>query len=254
MRKQPLPIEAKVLPGHAFFDIIEEAYRVFAYPKPSSIEVCERCCMNADIEADFFNPPIRELPLEYVQDWYSAAYDPNGIAKETWAYLLPRILEILASNEDVSTAALEVSLARFDTGNPESWSSKEWKILDSFQRKFLVGKIGSGHDSLDDVICMFRLAGWPLENLLDQVALTPDETLAQRLWQDWCRGVVPGREGVWITAFWESPDNTTVFDFYTSQELYAKIVALALADDTEAELAAKASAVASVIEASAASM
>ena len=77
------PLLGKVAPGDPFFEIIEEAYRVFAYPKPKSIEVCERCCMDPDIEADFFNPPVRELPLSYVRDWYFAAYQPPGIAKAT---------------------------------------------------------------------------------------------------------------------------------------------------------------------------
>ena len=251
MINQRPPVEAKISVDHKFFSIIEDAYRVFAYPKPTSTDVCERCCLDARIASDFFVPPIRELPLRYVQNWFDAAYSGEGVTRETWGYLLPRILEILASGEDASVTSFEISLKRFDTGSPKKWSSGEWAILDRFQREFLRYKIESGNDALDDVICMFRLAGWPLEDLLDQVALTPDATLAQRLWHDWCRGCVPGREGVWITTFWESPDNTTVFDFYTSHELYAKMEALALADDTEAELAARASAVASVIEASA---
>lgn len=87
----PLPLKAKVAIGHPFFDIIEEAYRVFNYPKPRSTEVCRNCCMDSKIEADFFNPPIRQMPLGYIQDWYQAAYDPQaGVAKATWAYLLPR--------------------------------------------------------------------------------------------------------------------------------------------------------------------
>lgn len=248
MRKPRPPIEAKIPDGHAFFAIIEDAYRVFAYPKPTSTEVCELCCMDAGIASDFFNPPIRELPLKYVQDWFSAAYSGEGITKETWAYLLPRILEILASGEDASVTALEVSLKRFDTGNPEEWSSEEWAVLDRFQRKFLRHKIESGHDALDDVVCMFKLAGWPLDSLLKQVASMPNAVLTQRLWRDWCAGCVPGRESVWITAFWEGSDNSTVFDFYTSPEISGRIQALAFADDTEAELAAKAMAVASVIE------
>lgn len=246
---QSVSLKAKVQPGHPFFDIIEDAYRVFAYPKPKSIEVCERCCMDADIEANFFNPPVRDLPLEYVQDWYFASYNPDGIAKDTWAYLLPRILEILASGESVSNVGTEVSLKRFDTGNPKNWSNEEWDVLDRFRRKFLDRAIDQDEDFLDDFICMFRLAGWPLDELLNQVAAASDARLARRFWNDWCR-CVPGRESIWITAFWEGADSTSVFGFYTSQLLHDRMTALALADNTEAELAAKAFAVASVIEAS----
>ncbi|WCM25320.1 hypothetical protein NDN01_14730 [Sphingomonas sp. QA11] len=252
MIRQPSgPIEAKVPADHPFFNLIEEAYRVFAYPKPGSIGVCERCCMDRKIETSFFNPDIRDLPLAYIQDWYGAACDAKGLSKETWAYLLPRILEILAAGEDVSNTAMEVSLNRFDTGDPENWSEREWRVLDGFQKMFLREQIEQKRDRLDDGICMFRLAGWPLDTLLDQVASAPDATLALRLWNDWCRWSAPGKEGVWITAFWEYPDNEAIFDFYASRRLYDKMEALALDDGMDGELAAKASAVASVIEANA---
>jgi hypothetical protein len=256
---QPEPLKGKVSSGHPFFEIIEEAYQVFARPKPTSTEVCD-CCMYPEIEADFFRPAIKELPLHYLQDWYFAAYAPEGVAKETWAYLLPRILETLATGGEANYTGLEVTLKRFDTGNPEHWSAKQWAVLDRFQRTYLKRKIEATnddlnnvlHDNLDDVLCMFRLGGWPLEDLLDQVASMPDAELAQRLWQDWCSGGrPPGNESIWITTFWEGADNTAMFDFYTSPILYERMAALALAEDTEPELAARALAVASVIEANA---
>ena len=241
-------LKGKVAKGHPFFEIIEEAYRVFKYPTPASIEVCQKCCMDAKIEADFFNPPIHELPLEYVRDWYFAAYDPaTGVAKATWAYLLPRLLEILASGEDVADVGFEVSLSRFDTGNPKNWSQAEWSVLDRFRRKLLQHRIEDTKDLLDDVICMFRLAGWPLNDLTAQVEAASSEVLALRLWNDWCSWQAPGRESIWVTAFWNSPDNSNILVFYTSDGLYEKMASLALNDDTEPELAAKASAVASIM-------
>jgi len=157
--------------------------------------------------------------------------------------------KILAAGEDLSIPGIEVSLNRFGTGNPANWSKAEWRVLDNFQKMFLRQQIEQNRDNLDDTLCMFRLAGWPLEGLLDQVASAPGATLALRLWNDWCRWPAPGNESIWITAFWASPDNSTVLDFYTSRRLYEKIEALALADDTDGEVAAKASADASVIEA-----
>ena len=207
--------------------------------------------MEAGIEATFFDPPISELPLSYVQDWYFAAYDPEGVPKETWAYLLPRILEILAADEDTSNLGIEVSLKRFDTGNIENWSGQEWKILNDFRHMYLDRTIEQNENFLDDAICMFSLAGWPLRELLEQVAATSDEKLAQCLWHDWCSWPAPRRESISITAFWESPGNSTVFDFYTSRKLYDRMETLALADGPNSELAAKASAVAGVIEANA---
>lgn len=249
MIRQPSePAEAKLSADHPFFDLIEEAYRVFAYPRPSRTGVCEGCCMDRKIESDFFNPPVRELPLAYIRDWYSAACDVKGIPKGNWGYLLPRILEILAFGEDVGYVGIEVSLRRFDTGNPDNWSKAEWRVLENFQKKFLLDQLESRKGFLDDTICMFRLAGWPLADLLNQLASAPSSALALRLWNDWCTWRAAGNESIWITAFWEDPDKTAVFEFYTSRKLYDKMEALALADDVDAELAEKASAVAGVIE------
>src|SRR3569832_237311 len=130
MTRQPAePVGVKLLPGHPFFELIDEAYRVFTCSTPTSIEVCA-CCTDPDIRADFFKPPIRQLPLSYIRDWYCGAYEPSGVAQKTWTYLLPRILEILAAGEDPSPVGTEVSLNRFDTGNPANWSKAEWRILD----------------------------------------------------------------------------------------------------------------------------
>jgi len=242
------PSGAKLTPGDSFFEVIEEAYRVFAYPKPTTTGVCERCCMDAKIEADFFKPEIRDLPLHCVQDWYSGAYDPDGIPKETWGYLLPRILEVLAAGAGLNVTAFEVGLSRFDTGNPNSWSSDEWAVLDRFQRMYLRRHIAPTQEMLDDVICLFGLAGWSLESLLEQAASSSDAELAQRLWHDWCEWTAPGMESVWITPFWDGVGGKAVFDFYTSREMYDRMVALAFGADTDPELAAKALAVAGVIE------
>ncbi|WP_281994468.1 hypothetical protein [Ruegeria faecimaris] len=243
------PVKAKLLPDDPFFPLIQDAYRVFKRPKPSNIEVCEGCCMEPDIEADFFHPPIQELPLHYLQDWYFAASDPGGIAKNTWAYLLPRVLEVLACGEEVSSVGIEVSLSRYPTGQARNWSSEEWRVLDDFQKRFLLKAIeGGSEECLDDTLCMFRLGGWPMDGLLAQVAAAKTATLAERFWQDWCYGYAPS---VWITAFWESPDGTAAFDFYTSEVMYRRMQQLAFDDGTPPELSEKALMVAEVIEANA---
>lgn len=246
-RKQQKPLKAKIASDHPFFEIIEDAYRVFDYETPTSIEVCEGCCMDADIEADFFNPPIRELPLHYLRDWFFAACDPKGISKRTWGYLLPRILEVLAMDDDPANVGLEVSLNRFQTGVRENWSDEEWDVLDRFQRAYLDREARRETEFLDDTLCMFGLAGWPLDDLFGHVLALPDEVLARRFWHDWCIG----RPSIWITAFWEAPGNTLAFEFYTSRELYGRMEKLALDDATAPELAEKALAVGSVILANA---
>lgn len=245
------PIGGKLPTGHPLFDIIDEAYRVFACPKPTSTGVCEGCCMNAKIEADFFKPPIRQLPLEYVNDWFNAAVHRDGLPKDIWTYLLPRVIEILAAGERPSNVAIEVSLKRFDTGNPDNWSKREWQVIDRFQKQFLqyqIAQLDRESSDFDGLICMFRLAEWSLDDLCAQVAGAPDELLAHRLWLDWCSWAEPHCGSIWVTTFWEAPDDTIVHNFYTSQTLLHKMEALALADDVDPEIARKASAVASLME------
>ena len=246
-KKRQQDLKAKIGADHPFYVIIDDAYRVFNYDTPSITGVCKSCCMYPEIEADFFNPPVRDLPLHYLQDWYFAAYDPGGIPKRVWGYLLPRVLEVLAVEHDVSTIGLEVSLNRFQTGQRENWNRAEWDVLDRFQTAYLARALSQTHDYLDDVLCMFALAGWPLEDLVTQVMSCPDDVLAQRLWNDWCRG----KPSIWVTAFWEGGQNSEVYAFYTSRALYNRMEALALASDTPPDLANKAFSVAAVIGASA---
>lgn len=238
---------AKLSPDDPFFDIIQDAYREFTVPKPSTTDVCD-CCMDKDIEADFFNPPVEELPLTYVRDWYFAAYQPPGVSKSTWTYLLPRILEILATGEDVASVGLEVSLARFQTGNPDHWRASQWSVLDRFQRAYFLRAMTGDSAPIDDVLCMFGLGGWPVDGLVRQLDDMPTQILAERFWRDWCEGASPGREAVWVTAFWGDGANSATYDFYASRKLYDRLTAFGLAEDTPAELAEKALAVAMVIE------
>ncbi|MEL7258667.1 MAG: hypothetical protein AAFN80_12615 [Pseudomonadota bacterium] len=247
-RKIEKPLKAKLAPDHPLYEVIEEAYRVFNYPTPTEIGVCQGCCMCRKIEKDFFNPPIRELPLHYLQDWYFAASD-IPLSKRIWGYLLPRILEVLANGEDLSMVALEVSVNRFPTGDKTQWTGAEWAVIDNFQRKYLDHFIAESQtgDYLDDVLCMFAEAGWPLDDLLDQVWAAPDDVLTHRLYLDWCNSGA----AIWVTTFWEGGRNTDVFDFYTSRRLYKRMERLALRDNTPSDLAEKALAVASVIQDSA---
>ncbi len=230
-----------------FYDIVEDAYRAFECDTPKHIDVCEGCCMYPDVEVDFFNPKIRELPIHYLQDWFFAAPVIEGVSKQTWRYLLPRILEALARDEEIATVGLEVSLNRFPTGVRDNWNDSEWSVLDRFQRCYLGRELSRNTGYLDDTLCMFGLAGWPMSDLLAQISEFPDHELARRFWNDWCVGYPT----IWITAFWEDGKNTEVFNFYTSRALYLRMEKLAFAQDTNPKLAEKALEVAAVIEANA---
>jgi hypothetical protein len=242
---------AKVPPGHPFHDIIHEAYRAFVRPKPDDVDVCTDCCMAQATAADFFRPNIAELPLDYLREWFGAAYPAGGVNQQIWAYLLPRTLEVIAMGEDPSVIGIELALSRFDTGNPSHWSDKQWSVLDRFQRRFLQSSSPSTGawcwNSLDEVLCMFTLGGWQLDDLLSQVMSMADDQLVERLYQDWC-GTFGDYGTIDVTEFWKKPDKARVREFYTSEQLRQRLEMIALSDSVDAEIAAKASAVASVIE------
>ncbi|UWQ78410.1 hypothetical protein K3725_13975 [Leisingera sp. S132] len=241
--KNGKPVKATLPADHEFAELIAEAYRVFAAPKPAETGVCKGCCMDPSIEADFLVPDIADLPLHFLQDWYFAAVS-DAFGQNIWRYLLPRVLEVLASGEELAYVGLEVSLNRFPTGDAARWKAAEWAVLDKFQRMYLDWAVRQGEDCLDDVLCMFGIAGWRLEDLFAQVLDIPAETLAERLWRDWCIG----RPSIWITAFWDNGGNSAAFAFYTSPVLYWRMADLALDDRTRPEIAEKALAVAGVIE------
>jgi|GEM_PF-924560 len=263
-KREPLQLEAKVPFGHPFFEIIEEAYQVFAVPRPVNLGVWD-FALDAAIQRDFLKPPIAELPYHYVRDWYFAPVDPPGIALSTWVYLLPRVLEIMAQGRPVSGVCLETSLERYETGNPDNWSAAQWAVLDRFQRLYLQCAMGPREDNmpsstgetLDTVLCMFRLGGWSLDSLLEQVAAMPDAFLAECLWRDWhlhlwtgCNVMNLNSNVVSITNFWPASDQEQIFAWYTSPALSERMEALAFADGTPPDLADRALAVANGISAS----
>ncbi len=244
-RKQTKPLKAKVSESSPFYGIIQDAYRVFACDTPSDIGVLQ-WEMETEIAADFFNPSIAELPLHYLRDWFWAITEPT-FSQHIWKYLLPRVLEVLACGEDLDSSGTEVSLRRFPTGERSNWNDAEWDVLDRFQRLYLLQAAESNTEYLDDVLCMFGIAQWPLDDLLTQVFDLPDTVLVPRLWTDWCTG----RPCIWINAFWERDESETVFNFYSSRDMYNRMERLGLSEDFPLEMAHKARAVADVIRAQA---
>lgn len=242
-REESKPLEAKPPPDHEFAALIAEAYQVFACEKPTDTGVCD-CCMDRKIQKHFFDPDIEAMPLHYLQDWY---FGDTGteFTQHTWRYLLPRVLEVLASGETLSGIGVEVSLKRFPTGVRENWQRNEWSVLDRFQRMYLHLAAMDKEDDFDGILCMFGAAGWPLASLFDQVLKLPPPILAERLWNDWCRFKPPG---VWVDAFWSKNQEAEVYSFYRSRELLQRMSDLAFDPQTPPELADKALAVAAVVE------
>ncbi|WP_171130522.1 MULTISPECIES: hypothetical protein [unclassified Ruegeria] len=185
---------------------IEDAYTVFKRPKPTALEVCEQCCMYPEIEADFFTPDIRALPLHYVNDWFFAASDPQ-VSLALSRYLLPRVIELLAQGHEVANVGIEVSLMRFATGLPDRWTPPEVDVITRFTLLFLDSHKPGGRNAqdcyLDDILCMFASAGHDPDPMLRHLWQWDDADLFGRLAQDW--NISGGFPSIWSTAFW--PEN-----------------------------------------------
>lgn len=236
----------KISGGSPFAPLIEEAYRVFDYPTPEELETCYRCCMDPAIEDDFFTHEIRMLPQAYLEEWYAGAVDAQ-LSKGLWGYLLPRVLESLAAGAVPATAGIEVTLRRFPTGDASRWSPEEWSVIDRFQRAWLDANDYPDGAFLDDVVCMFALAAFPLDDLFAQLEAWPDARLAERLWNDWCAW--GHRPRIWISTFWENPNpgQGRLRGWYTSDALFTRMHDLAFDPATPKTLASRARAVAELI-------
>lgn len=224
---------------------------MFRTHKPENVEVCIDHCMPRELADKFFAPEIRDLPLNWLNEWFSAAAAIEGVSKHLWTYLTPRILEVLAAGELPDALGLEVTMQRYPIGQESQWSSKQWRVIDKFQRSYLKRLISSDFnlvtENLDDVLCMFRAGGWSLEDLLSQVTAAPTSQLAERLWQEWCEGFSEFGT-IWITAFWKAEDETRMRDFYTSGTLHKVFLDIALNDAHPTEIVNRALDLVSVIE------
>ena len=74
------------------------------------------CCIDPNVKRDFFKHCAGDMPLNYLTEWYNGAVAPV-IDQNLWAYLLPRIMDAIASNADLRAPGIEVLLYRFPTGD-----------------------------------------------------------------------------------------------------------------------------------------
>lgn len=182
--------------------VIQDAWRVMDGPLPASHQACTACCMSPENHALFFRVPRRDLPVTVLDDWYGAAFDAPA-TPELRRYLLPRVFELMAQGVSLGLGT-ELMLQRFDTGIAELWTREEREVITRFTRLFLDAQAApdSPWGALDDVLCMFALAGHAMDPLLAQIWGWPDAALVTKLHADWCRPA--GGIWLWHTAFWNN--------------------------------------------------
>lgn len=215
---------------------IDHAWRVFDLPAPDTTGVCENCCMDAAIEANFLKTGARDLPSAYVRDWYFAAY-ADGISHDHIAWFLPRVMEMLANGEEVAVVGHEVVFGRLPlTGFPDQWRTDEVEAVNRFALAFfeamLVEPSPAFMQDLDSWLCMIGQGGIDIEPVLRRMDALPDDDLAGLLHHDW---FIRGHGSIHFDAFWDTePARTLVWNWYTSADLLARLERAAMAGNEKA--------------------
>jgi hypothetical protein len=215
---------------------IEEAWRVFDIPEPSTTGVCERCCMYPEIEADFLKRPARDLPLDYVRDWNFAAFT-DAISHNHVAWFLPRVMELLADGEEVASVGNEVAFQRLPrTGFPDRWPERQVAAIDRFALAYLEMKLEAKPSmdwaDLDYLLCMFGEGGIDISPLLRRLDLLSDGELADLLHCTWFHA---HKESIPFDAFWSrEPAKSMAWSWYTSAALLERMERAAMAGNEKA--------------------
>lgn len=221
----------RILPENPYWNLIQEAYRVFRVPIPQDLEVCNLCCMLDEQQDRMKQYESQNIPLHLIEEWYSAATN-YPVSKNLWSYILPRALEILAVGEN-PTHSLEIVLDRYPTGERKRWTEEQWQVLDTFQKKFIESDMracapSTCFDNLDDKLCMFARSGWNVDDLFDQIYNLPMPLLVETLYNDWT-GIGDDPQ-IWISTFWEDPDKIELK--WTAKILYDRLFNYGIAADS----------------------
>ena len=214
--------------------LVEAAYRRFRRAAPPDLGVCTVCCMDPEVERRMLAKSPRDLTRDEMREWFSAATAAG--AGSGW--ILPRVLDGLARDEEMAATGVEVTLRRFQAIAPGD------PVVAAFIDGWFPAAVAMGRERLDDYLCMLRLGGWDRARLRSMVLDLPDALLVDRLWRDWCEGM--HWPSAWSTAFW--PDGESAAGIYAAPDLLGRVEAMALWADVPEPLAERASAVHAVLE------
>lgn len=210
---------------------IAGAWQAFDLPAPLTTGVCQGCCMDPQIEADFLRKAARDLPSDYIRDWYFAAYD-EGLRHAHVAWFLPRVMEMLAAGEDVAAVGNQVALGRLPlTGFPDRWPERQAQAVQGFALAYfdalIHGDLPPAQLDLDGTLCMFGEGGVDLAPLLALLDDLPDADLVDLLHAAW---VYCGHGRIGFDAFWSrEPARSLAWAWYTSDALRDRMEKAALA-------------------------
>lgn len=155
---------------------VEDLYAVFRrYKAPEyMLDVCINCCMDAKLEAEMRRMPLRSIPARYFYEYNCSAKSALQPVDEI-KYLLPRLLELLASGAELHHST-ELYLQRIGNCEAIEFSNQERAALDAFALCYFDEALsrhpwqdGNSYvgDEVFDVLLMFDCGGFALRPLLD---------------------------------------------------------------------------------------
>ncbi|MCA0869762.1 hypothetical protein LCL97_02895 [Seohaeicola saemankumensis] len=171
----------KIAADHPAAGLVTEAYRAFAGPPPETLAVCTCCGLSEAAQRNMRIKPAQAITRAEIEDWFASAADATYLA-DAARHLLPRLIEALAAGACHPTAP-ELFLERSRAAEHALWTPAQRQVLDRFQRWYLARADWPDGVQLNSVLCLFVLAGWPLDELEAQVLTLPDADIVARLWQ-----------------------------------------------------------------------
>lgn len=115
----------------AMQSVIADAYKAFRHARPAfPLDVCLNCCMDAELEQEMREKPLRELTARHFYQYNSSAKSAVQPVDEI-LYLLPRMLELIAEGEDIHHST-EIALDRVGNCPPGTFDEAQRRVLDRF--------------------------------------------------------------------------------------------------------------------------
>ena len=153
-------------------EIISEAYKIFNYCKPISINnVCTNdCCMNPEEAELLILLPLNEIPASLIHQYndnaQALAFDSNE-----FKYFLPRYLELIASYEFTSAIDNSLSLKNLNFKDELLWQNEKKKecIINfslAFCQNYLQSSICYKNQDFIGILNLFYKAGISMKPLL----------------------------------------------------------------------------------------
>lgn len=172
---------------------VAEAYKAFRrHPRPAfPLDVCLNCCMDAGLEREMREKPLRALTARHFRQYNTSAKSAEQPPAEI-RYLLPRMLELIAEGAEVHHA-VELFLDRVGRCPPGTFDEAQRRALDRFALALFSQALDTervwGKEPLS-LLLMFDIAGVDLAPLLAlwTASETPESTahyVHDTYWEFW---------------------------------------------------------------------